>query len=171
MTKQLMFKYFFWLLVPALSCTGLAKAQTSAERAARIALEVEWVRSPRAVIDINAASKKFQSVEKDQPFSTPVELEPNLALDKEQKVWSLDPQDKKLSMALTRWAQLAGWQIVWEAERDFVIESSLHLSGDFLMSVGAVMRSLADTDYPLQAKANRGTLTLRINRYQDAGNR
>jgi hypothetical protein len=110
-------------------------------------------------------------VEKGTPFSTPVELDPNLSTAKEQKVWSLDPQDKKLSIALARWAQQAGWQIVWEAERDFVIESSLHLSGDFLMSVGAVMRSLADTDYPLQAKANRGTLTLRINRYQDAGNR
>jgi hypothetical protein len=98
-------------------------------------------------------------------------MEPNIHNDQEAKVWSLQPEDKRLSLALLRWAQQAGWQIVWEAERDFVIDSSLHLSGDFLKSVGTVMQSLASTDYPLQAKANRSTLTLRISRYQDAGNR
>jgi hypothetical protein len=166
-----MFKRVSLLLVPVLLSTGTAYAQPNAERAARLALEVEWVRSPRAVIDINAKANKLQSVEKGLPFSTPVELEPNLATDKETMVWSLGPQDKKLSTALNRWAQQAGWQLVWEAERDFVIESSLHLSGDFLRSMDAVMQSLADSDYPLQAKANRSTLTLRISRYQDAGNR
>lgn len=166
-----MSKHLFLWLAPLLLGMGTASAQTNTNRAARVDLEVEWVRSPRAVIDINAAPHRLQSVEKGKPFSTPVELEPHLANDKEPMVWSLGPPDKKLSVALTRWAQQAGWQMVWDAERDFVIESSLHLSGDFLRSMDAVMQSLADTDYPLQAKANRSTLTLRISRYQDAGNR
>jgi hypothetical protein len=166
-----MSKHVFLWLVSILLGTGMANAQTYADRAARLALEVEWVRSPRAVIDINATPLRLQPAEKGKPFSAPVELEPHLANDKEPMVWSLGPPDKKLSVALTRWAQQAGWQMVWEAERDFVIESSLHLSGDFLRSMDAVMQSLADTDYPLQAKANRSTLTLRISRYQDAGNR
>jgi hypothetical protein len=166
-----MSKHVFLWLVSILLGTGMANAQNYADRAARLALEVEWVRSPRAVIDINATPLRLQPAEKGKPFSAPVELEPHLANDKEPMVWSLGPPDKKLSVALTRWAQQAGWQMVWEAERDFVIESSLHLSGDFLRSMDAVMQSLADTDYPLQAKANRSTLTLRISRYQDAGNR
>lgn len=139
----------------------MGQAQTNSERADRLALEVEWVRSPRAVLNINAASSQAQA--QATPNTTPVVLEP--------QVWSLQPEDKRLSLALNRWAQQAGWQIVWEAERDFVIESSLHLSGDFLRSIATVMQSLATTDYPLQAKANRSTLTLRISRYQDAGNR
>ena len=159
---------FLWL-IPMLSGMGMAEGQNIQDKTSRVALEVEWVRSPRAVIDIGTGTQKLQSSEKGSPFSELVSLEANLAADKETKIWSLQPEDKRLSIALNRWAQQAGWQIVWEAERDFVIESSLHLSGDFLRSIDAVMQSLASTDYPLQAKANRSTLTLRISRYQDAG--
>jgi hypothetical protein len=122
------------------------------------------------VLNINAASPQAQAGAS-TPYASPVALEPNLINDFEPQVWSLQPEDKRLSAALNRWAQQAGWQIVWEAERDFIIESSLHLSGDFLKSVSTVMQSLASTDYPLQAKVNRSTLTVRISRYQDAGNR
>jgi hypothetical protein len=162
----------FWLVSVLLGLSqGIAQAQSTQDKASRLALEVEWVRSPRAVIDIGTATQRPQRSEKGSPFSEPVEVEAYMANDQEPKVWSLGPQDKKLSLALMRWAQQAGWQIVWEADRDFTIESSLHLSGDFIKSVGAVMQSLATSDYPLQAKANRSTLTLRISRYQDAGNR
>lgn len=165
-------QHHHWLLcLLLLSSITTGHAQSNTDRATRLALEVEWVRSPRAVINIGTAPQKPRSSEKSSLFSEPVELEAHLATEQEPKVWSLGPQDKKLSLALTSWAQQAGWQIVWEAERDFVIESSLHLSGDFIQSVGAVMHALATSDYPLQAKANRSTLTLRISRYQDAGNR
>lgn len=164
-------KHHPWLLcLSLLSGMTAGHAQPSTEQADRLALEVEWVRSPRAVLNINAASPP-QAQARATPYASPVELEPNPHNDQEPKVWSLQPEDKRLSLALLRWAQQAGWQLVWEAERDFLIDSSLHLSGDFLKSVGTVMQSLASTDYPLQAKANRNTLTLRISRYQDAGNR
>ena len=164
-------KHHPWLLcLSLLSGVTAGHAQSNTDRAARLALEVEWVRSPRAVLNINAASSQAQAGAS-TPYASPVALEPNLINDLEPQVWSLQPEDKRLSAALNRWAQQAGWQIVWEAERDFVIESSLHLSGDFLKSVSTVMQSLGSTDYPLQAKANRSTLTVRISRYQDAGNR
>lgn len=166
-----MSRHLLLWLIPMLSGMGMAQAQSTQDKASRLALEVEWVRSPRAVIDIGTTTQKPQSSEKSSLFSEPVELEAHLATAQEAKVWSLGLQDKKLSLALANWAQQAGWQMVWEAERDFVIESSLHLSGDFIQSVGAVMHALATSDYPLQAKANRNTLTLRISRYQDAGNR
>lgn len=159
-----------WLLL-LLSGMTTAHAQANEELAKRLALEIEWVRSPRAVLNIDAAPKAPIAVAGALPYATPVEIEPNLGTPKEPTIWSLEPADKRLSVALTRWAQQAGWQLVWAADRDFLIESNLHLSGDFLKSVGTVMQSLADTDYPLQAKANSATLTLRINRYQDAGNR
>lgn len=164
-------KHHTWLLgLSVFSAVTAGHAQSNTDSASRLALEVEWVRSPRAVLNINAASPQAQA-RASTPYASPVALEPNIYNDLEPKVWSLQPEDKRLSAALHRWAQQAGWQVVWEADRDFVIESSLHLSGDFLTSVGTVMQSLASTDYPLQAKANRSTLTLRISRYQDAGNR
>jgi hypothetical protein len=159
-----------WLL---LLCSGwtVACAQTSDERAMRLALDIEWVRSPRAVLNVNAAPKEALSNSAAGVHAMPAEIEPRPTRTGEPVIWSLGPSDKRLSVALSRWAQQAGWQLVWEADRDFVIESNLHLSDDFLKSIGAVMQSLANTDYPLQAKANSSTLTLRINRYQDAGNR
>jgi len=161
-------KHHPWLLcLSLLSGMTAGHAQPNTDQTDRLALQVEWVRSPRAVLNINAASPQTQA--RAMPYASPVAMEPNIHNDQEAKVWSLQPEDKRLSLALLRWAQQAGWQIVWEAERDFVIDSSLHLSGDFLKSVGTVMQSLASTDYPLQAKANRSTLTLRISRYQDAG--
>jgi hypothetical protein len=164
-------KHHDWLLcLSLLSGVTAGHAQSNTDRAARLALEVEWVRSPRVVLNINAAPPQAQAGAS-TPDASPVVVEPNLINDFEPQVWSLQPEDKRLSAALNRWAQQAGWQIVWEAERDFIIESSLHLSGDFLKSVSTVMQSLASTDYPLQAKANRSTLTVRISRYQDAGNR
>jgi Toxin co-regulated pilus biosynthesis protein Q len=161
---------FAWLLL-LLSGLTTTHAQNNEERDKRLTLEIEWVRSPRAVLNVDAAPKASINVAGAVPYATPVEIKANLGTPKEPTIWSLEPAEKRLSVAMTRWAQQAGWQLVWEADRDFLIESNLHLSGDFLKSVGMVMQSLADTDYPLQAKANSATLTLRINRYQDAGSR
>ncbi len=72
---------------------------------------------------------------------------------------------------MQRWAAAAGWQLVWEAERDFLVDANLNVEGDFLFAVETAMRSLADTDYPLQATANKGTRVLRITRYQELGRR
>lgn len=145
-------------------------AQTS-DNARQLALEIEWVRSPRAVLNGQAKARETPAHAGAMPLIAPVDREPFKPTPQEPTIWSLDTSDQRLSLALARWANQAGWQLVWEAERDFVIESSLHLSGEFLESVATVMQSLSDTDYPLQAKANSQTLTLRINRYRDAGYR
>ena len=38
--------------------------------------------------------------------------------------WSLLIEDKTLYRALGRWAATAGWQLIWDAERDFPVERS-----------------------------------------------
>ena len=86
-------------------------------------------------------------------------------------VWSIELLDKRLSSVIQRWAAQSGWQLVWEAERDFLIDAALHVEGDFLFAVDATMRALAETDYPLQAIANKKTRVLRVIRYQDIGSR
>jgi Toxin co-regulated pilus biosynthesis protein Q len=148
-----------------MACMTLGFAQTKEEKLNRLALEVEWVRSPRAVLDLSTSNDSPQGVLNAKP------VEMNTSDEKEEVLWRLSPADKRLSAAIARWSQIAGWQLVWEAERDFVIDSDLNLYGDFLKSIDTVMQSLANTDYPLQAKANNSTKTLRINRYRDAGRR
>jgi hypothetical protein len=154
------------IVVLLLISTTLGYAQTKEEKLNRLALEVEWVRSPRAVLDLSMSKDSPQGMQS----AKPVEINTNDEK-KEEVLWSLSPADKRLSVAIARWSQIAGWQLVWEAERDFVIDSDLNLYGDYLKSIDTVMQSLANTDYPLQAKANSSTRTLRINRYRDAGNR
>jgi len=169
-----MFKLNRWgrFALCALATVGVSQTQAqnkdSPNPASRVAMQVEWVSSPRAVLNINGRSTTQQRAVTATPSAPTVALEPKLPADASQ-VWSLEQSDKCLSSALERWAQQAGWQLVWEVDRDFLIESNLHLEGEFLKAVGTVMQSLSQTDYPLQAKANSATLTLRISRYQDAG--
>jgi hypothetical protein len=82
-------------------------------------------------------------------------------------VWALNTADRRLSMALQRWSAVAGWQLVWEAERDFPIEASIELAGSLPEALEKVMNSLADSDYPLQAVMNAQTRVLRVRRQHD----
>lgn len=160
----------WWCLaLCAVATVGAAQNRDSSVSESRVALEVEWIRSPRAVLSLGNGLTTQQRAVAVTQGAKPVMLEANTTRNGGHQVWSIEQSEKRLSSALARWAQLAGWQLVWEAERDFVIESNLHLEGEFLKAVGTVMQSLASTDYPLQAKANSATLTLRISRYQDAG--
>ena len=72
---------------------------------------------------------------------------------------------------LMHWTSVAGWLLVWEADRDFLLDAGLNIEGDFLHAIEVTMRALADTDYPLQASANPLTRVLRISRYQAPGQR
>jgi hypothetical protein len=161
------------LALCAYATAASAQTQDPSISATRVALDVEWIRSPRAVLSLdtglNTQQRALAATQAAQPVMREANTHTLTSRNGVRQVWSIEQSEKRLSSALERWAQLAGWQLVWEAERDFSIESNLHLEGEFLKAVGTVMQSLANTDYPLQAKANSATLTLRISRYQDAG--
>lgn len=80
------------------------------------------------------------------------------------QAWSLRTDDRRLSMALQRWCVLAGWQLVWEAERDFPVEVGIEVQGSWTSALEQVMKSLQDSDYPLQAVMNPQTRVLRVRR-------
>jgi hypothetical protein len=82
--------------------------------------------------------------------------------------WQLTVGDRRLSMALQRWSALAGWQLVWEAERDFPMEANVQIHGTFMVALQEVMNSLADSDYPLQAVVNAQTQVLRVRRQHES---
>jgi hypothetical protein len=84
-----------------------------------------------------------------------------------QGKWVVDPRDGTLSQTLGRWAQEANWQISWEADRDFVIDTGLAMNGTLREAIELVMLSLAHTDYPLQAAMNSSTCTMRVSRFMD----
>jgi len=82
-------------------------------------------------------------------------------------VWSLQTQDKTLYHSISRWAQSANWQLMWEAERDFPIQAQISIEGNFTAAIQMVMNSLANSDYPLQAVMNNATRVISVIRHQD----
>ena len=141
------------LASPALALAGAEPSTNRAE------MRMEWVRSSRPVL------KPLQPLQPSAP-QAPVQH-----ADGTPQLWSIELADKRLSPALQRWAGVAGWLLVWEADRDFLLDASLSIEGDFLYAIEVTMRALADTDYPLQASANPLTRVLRISRYQASGGR
>jgi hypothetical protein len=157
---------------------SLAHAQRLTADESRIEMAMEWVKTSRPVLKpwaetLNPSTPSASSTQgrgslpPHQKLASVVDAAAAVA----PAVWSVELSDKRLSPALQRWAGQAGWQLVWEAERDFLIDAALHVEGDFLFAIETAMRSLADTDYPLQAIANRKTHVLRIIRFQDMGTR
>jgi hypothetical protein len=89
----------------------------------------------------------------------------------EVQIWQVLLQDKTLSQTLFRWAQTAGWQISWDAERDHPIEASIQIQATFVQALKMVMQSLADSEYPLQAVLNPQTRSMRVVRHNESPRR
>lgn len=136
------------LLAVATSC-ALAAPLKVADMEKKIELDVEWISSPKPTIQ----------ADNPQPGATPVWPEEQSAQ------WEIQRLDKTLSTVMARWSQKAGWQLVWDAERDFPIDNHIMLEGTFVQVVQTVMDSLNDSDYPLQAALNPSTRVIRITRY------
>lgn len=80
--------------------------------------------------------------------------------------WSDDPQSPwsemsgtwvvqrgdMLSNVLNRWAQTAGYTVVWDSSTDYMIQSNAALQGTFPDAVGQVIQSFADANPPVSAE-------------------
>lgn len=82
--------------------------------------------------------------------------------------WQVRRADVSVRRLLQRWGQEAGWQVLWDAPRDFPIETELQLSGRIEQVVSAVVESLAITDFPVQARINSELRIIRISSYLES---
>jgi hypothetical protein len=114
-------------------------------------ISVEWAKSPQTTLPNLAGAPDAVRLPEDEPIA----------------VWSLMTQDRTLYHTLSRWAQTANWQLMWEAERDFPIQAQISIEGGFTAAIQLVMNSLASTDYPLQAVMNESTRVISVIRHQD----
>ncbi len=85
--------------------------------------------------------------------------------------WTVELADQTFRQTLLRWTRVAGWQLVWEADRDFAIDAQVTLQGNFTQVLEEAMRSLRETDYPIYAQVNPNTRVVRIKRYLLDGDR
>ena len=117
--------------------------------------QLEWSRSPRSA-----------------PGQGPVQEPPQVVVaEGAPQQWTILMRDKTLYRAMSRWAAQAKYQLVWQIDRDFPIESGVVFEGGFRGAVTEVMSTVALTDYPLQAIFNPAARVLRVVRFMDEGRR
>jgi len=114
-------------------------------------ISLEWAKAPKPTLPQPTGS------------TAPVQT----SADEVSAIWSLQTQDKTLYHSISRWAQSANWQLMWEAERDFPIQAQISIEGSFTAAFQMVMNSLASSDYPLQAVMNNSTRVISVIRHQD----
>lgn len=73
--------------------------------------------------------------------STPVPASVSVPAPQKTQSWEVTTSDGTLFDALTRWADQAGWQVVWEASDDLVIPANASFHGEFRDAVRALFRS------------------------------
>jgi hypothetical protein len=78
------------------------------------------------------------------------------------RAWEIAPGDRTLNTSLARWSASVGWQLVWELEVDYPIETRAVLQGTFEEAVAAVAESLTSASVPIQAIFYAGNRVLRI---------
>ena len=66
--------------------------------------------------------------------------------------WQINPQDHSLRAVLSRWCNLAHWQLIWHVQGDYVLSTSWILHGRFESAVNQILRSTQHSPLPLFAK-------------------
>lgn len=156
MSKQLVFT---GAVVAA--CMGASAQSPSSDVATEMReAQLEWSRSQRPALDRkmplpSAAGRQSDANAKEDAKANVAQL------------WAISLQDKTLYRVMRRWAAQAQYQLVWQVDRDFSIESEVVFEGGFRNAVGQVMSGVAMTDFPLQAIFNTDTRVLRVVRYME----
>lgn len=78
------------------------------------------------------------------------------------RVWEISPADRTLKNTLARWAAADGWQLVWELQVDYPVETRATIEGSLDEAVGIVARTLDDSGVPIQAIFYAGNRVLRV---------
>jgi len=104
--------------------------------------------APSVAVPVSAGTRASPSVagSPDTIMATP-DVPPVLAQ------FDVSPQDKNMRLALSRWANMAGWTFEaehWSVDADIPIAGSAQFRSDFKQAVQALMASTEMADRPLQ---------------------
>lgn len=126
-------------------------------------VKVEWDFSKRPSIN----SQPFARVPLNGPSgaSEPETLKGFQEKDQTNKTWTVQFSDGTVRRMLQRWADDAGYQLLWEVPRDYPIEVEMKLYGKFRDAAWTVAKSLSLTDAPVQLSINPEIRLIRVVRY------
>jgi len=146
-------------LLVAVACASLdSQAEEQKTQEVNEPRPAEWVRSMRPPLERGASPLiRPQLDERGGRQSDPQEGGAQL--------WAISLQDKTLYRVMRRWAAQARYQLVWQVDRDFPIESEVVFEGGFRTAVAEAMSGVSMTDFPLQAIINTSTRVVRVVRF------
>ena len=78
------------------------------------------------------------------------------------QIWVLNPKNKTLRNALTKWSKQANWQLVWNVKADYPITTTWVIPGSFETAINEVLKASQNTDVPLMAKMHDSNHVLEI---------
>lgn len=87
---------------------------------------------------------------------------PIAPLPKPEEEWVVSPTDVTLRRVLAKWADRAGWQLVWDAPVDVPVDVKATLRGDFRSVVKKLFLSLSAADVNLTGYLYAGNRVLRV---------
>jgi hypothetical protein len=119
---------------------------------------------PLRIASLSRSKKTKAAKLPELPPSEPVVQQPavNEAPPAPIPTWEIALADRTLYSTLTRWSVSAGWQLVWELDVDYPIETRTVLEGTFAEAIGMVATSLESARVPMQAIFYAGNKVLRI---------
>lgn len=109
--------------------------------------------------------KEIMNDAKGYAFIDPQAKQVTVSATAENDLWDVTPEDRTLRIAMSRWVRLAGWQLVWDIDRDFDVEAGTSIRSDFKEAVSQIMTALASSDYPVKAVFYEKSKVLRIVKY------
>lgn len=127
-------------------------------------VKVEWDFSKRSSINQRPFAKLPLEATK-SGLSETEDLKRFAGSDLLEKDWVVQFSDGTVRRMMQRWADDAGYQLLWDVPRDYPIEVEVKLHGRFRDAVKMVATSLAVTDAPVQASINPDIRLVRVIRY------
>ena len=150
------------LLLAPVQAQAQAQAQTTPTAQEKEEVRVEWDFSRRSPIHPHPFARAGVSESEGLQGLANKDLQDN---DQQDKDWTVPFSDGTVRRMLQRWADDAGYQLLWEVSRDYPIEVEMKLHGPFRDAVSTVVKSLALTDAPVQASINPDIRLVRVVRY------
>lgn len=87
----------------------------------------------------------------DPPAVSPLIVAPFIPTTPRTSAFVIRNDDETLSLALRRWIGSAGYQLVWEAGKDFAARETTYNALDLISAIEAVMNDTTRSNYPLHA--------------------
>jgi hypothetical protein len=92
----------------------------------------------------------------------PLTLELRVPAPSSTQAWQVTRADRSLKSLLTRWSEIAGWQVSWELPVDYPLIGTKALVGEFQAAVEAVVTSMSAADFPFKVIFYKGNSVVRV---------